>query len=201
MLQSIYSGNIWGTQNGVSWWFRSYWDVTLKFLCVSVWFPPDPQIWRWHDTLTLILLTWRIWWAPNNASRWQMGFDSVYRGLKQWEPLNQHSVRSEKIWLDLFLFFLQTTVTLKTLNKLHSIWPLCISSTCFIISFFHCLLVIWNYAYIHMLLMIQIFCDVMLCCLMCMVPAWSLHMKATWSFKSLWTIQLTQNHISGDLNQ
>jgi len=23
--------------------------------------------------LTLILLTWRIWWAPNNASRWQMG--------------------------------------------------------------------------------------------------------------------------------
>jgi len=21
-------------------------------------------------TLTLILLTWRIWWAPNNASRW-----------------------------------------------------------------------------------------------------------------------------------
>jgi cytochrome b561 len=24
--------------------------------------------------LTLILLTWRIWWAPNNASKWQMGF-------------------------------------------------------------------------------------------------------------------------------
>jgi len=22
--------------------------------------------------ITLILLTWRIWWAPNNASRWQM---------------------------------------------------------------------------------------------------------------------------------
>ena len=28
---------------------------------------------RWD--LTLILLTWRIWWAPNNASRWQMGFN------------------------------------------------------------------------------------------------------------------------------
>jgi len=27
--------------------------------------------------VTLILLTWRIWWAPNNASRWQMGFNSA----------------------------------------------------------------------------------------------------------------------------
>jgi len=27
--------------------------------------------------LTLILLTWRIWWVPNNASRWQMGFNSA----------------------------------------------------------------------------------------------------------------------------
>jgi len=31
--------------------------------------------------LTLILLTWRIWWAPNNASRWQMGFNSAFKGL------------------------------------------------------------------------------------------------------------------------
>ena len=30
---------------------------------------------------TLILLTWRIWWAPNNASRWQMGFNSTFKGL------------------------------------------------------------------------------------------------------------------------
>ena len=29
---------------------------------------------RWN--LTLILLTSRLWWAPNNASRWQMGFNS-----------------------------------------------------------------------------------------------------------------------------
>jgi hypothetical protein len=28
-----------------------------------------------------ILLTWRIWWAPNNASKWQMGFNSVFKGL------------------------------------------------------------------------------------------------------------------------
>ena len=33
-------------------------------------------------TLTLILLTWRIWWAPNNASKWQMGLNSAFKGLK-----------------------------------------------------------------------------------------------------------------------
>jgi len=33
--------------------------------------------------LTLILLTWRIWWAPNNASKWQMGFNSAFKGLKK----------------------------------------------------------------------------------------------------------------------
>jgi len=32
-------------------------------------------------SLTLILLTWRIWWAPNNASKWQMGFNSAFKGL------------------------------------------------------------------------------------------------------------------------
>ena len=31
--------------------------------------------------LTLILLTWRIWWASNNASRWQMGFSSAFKGI------------------------------------------------------------------------------------------------------------------------
>ena len=29
----------------------------------------------------LILLTWRIWWAPNNASKWQVGFNSAFKGL------------------------------------------------------------------------------------------------------------------------
>jgi hypothetical protein len=31
--------------------------------------------------LTLILLTWRIWWAPNNASKWQIGLNSAFKGL------------------------------------------------------------------------------------------------------------------------
>ena len=40
--------------------------------------------------LTLILLMWRIWWAPNNASRWQMGFSSAFKGLNsnQWFPFS-----------------------------------------------------------------------------------------------------------------
>ena len=33
--------------------------------------------------LTLILLTWRIWWAPNNASKWPKGFNSVFKGLSR----------------------------------------------------------------------------------------------------------------------
>ena len=32
--------------------------------------------------LTLTLLMWRIRWAPNNASRWQIGFNSVFN--KTW---------------------------------------------------------------------------------------------------------------------
>jgi hypothetical protein len=31
--------------------------------------------------LTLTLLMWRTWLASNNASRWQMGFNSAFKGL------------------------------------------------------------------------------------------------------------------------
>ena len=33
------------------------------------------------NDLTLILLTWRKWWTPNNASKWQMGFNSGFKGV------------------------------------------------------------------------------------------------------------------------
>jgi hypothetical protein len=33
-------------------------------------------------SLTLYMLTWRIRWAPNNASKGQMGFNSAFKGLK-----------------------------------------------------------------------------------------------------------------------
>ena len=31
--------------------------------------------------LTLILLMWRIWWAPTNAIKWQMGFNLAFKEL------------------------------------------------------------------------------------------------------------------------
>jgi len=34
-----------------------------------------------RTTLTLYLLTWRIWWAPNNASNGKMGFNLAFKGL------------------------------------------------------------------------------------------------------------------------
>ena len=38
----------------------------------------EQKVWPRH--LTLNSLTWKIWWAPNNASRWQMGFNSAFKG-------------------------------------------------------------------------------------------------------------------------
>ena len=43
--------------------------------------PNSAQYTVWK-ILTLILLTRRIWWAPYNASKWQMGFNSAFKGLK-----------------------------------------------------------------------------------------------------------------------
>jgi hypothetical protein len=52
---------------------------------VSVSSTPSARIFVKFDAgdfhLTLILLTWRIWRAPNNAIKWQMGFNSAYTGL------------------------------------------------------------------------------------------------------------------------
>ena len=35
-----------------------------------------------NTSLTLILLTWKIVWGPNNSSRWQMEINSAFKGLK-----------------------------------------------------------------------------------------------------------------------
>jgi len=44
------------------------------------WKQQHPYILR--GALTLTLLKWRIWRAPNNASRWQMGFNLACKGFK-----------------------------------------------------------------------------------------------------------------------
>jgi len=40
------------------------------------------KILPWYMILTLNPLTWKIWWAPNTAVRWKMGFNSAFKGLK-----------------------------------------------------------------------------------------------------------------------
>jgi hypothetical protein len=40
----------------------------------------NEEVCQWF-TLTLNPLTFKIWWAPNNASRWQMGFNLAFKGL------------------------------------------------------------------------------------------------------------------------
>jgi hypothetical protein len=45
--------------------------------------------------LTLNPLTWRIWWAPNNASRWQIGFNSAFEGLIQFDLLRMSKILLE----------------------------------------------------------------------------------------------------------
>jgi len=51
--------------------YRSYSQFLNVFLATTV----MPQ-------LTLILLMWRIGWAHNNTSNWQMGFNSAFEGLR-----------------------------------------------------------------------------------------------------------------------
>ena len=55
--------------------------------CVPEWRYPYCVEWKysnaegWRRLLTLILLTWRIGWVRNNASKWQMWFNSAFKGL------------------------------------------------------------------------------------------------------------------------
>jgi hypothetical protein len=45
-----------------------------------------------QNPLTLTLLTWTIWRAPTNASKWRMGFNSAIKGLKyRCEKLISHN--------------------------------------------------------------------------------------------------------------
>ena len=39
------------------------------------------ECWTLEIALTLNLLTWTKWWAPASASKWQMVFNSAFKGL------------------------------------------------------------------------------------------------------------------------
>ena len=38
-----------------------------------------------RKALTLTLLTWTIWRAPTNASKWRMGFNSAFKGITSFQ--------------------------------------------------------------------------------------------------------------------
>ena len=61
--------------------------------CQILRFSPVPLGKNQDVTLTLILLTWRIWWSPNNASKWQMGFYS-FKGLNYTTSISFHVLSS-----------------------------------------------------------------------------------------------------------
>ena len=62
--------------------------VTIRYAASDEWKCVNNEIMNWkgfgrnRSSLTLNSLTWKIWWAPNNASRWQMGFNSAFKGLR-----------------------------------------------------------------------------------------------------------------------
>jgi len=59
---------------------RCVWSRNIKNRCSIYIYVYDINSLRVND-LTLILLMWRKWWTPNNASKWQMGFNSAFKGL------------------------------------------------------------------------------------------------------------------------
>jgi len=63
---------------------RIQWEVTI-----NVYRSSRKSIRYSFQILTSILLTWRIWWAPNNVSRWQMGLNSAFKWLMKFEFLNR----------------------------------------------------------------------------------------------------------------
>jgi len=56
----------------------SMWRYLLRVLC-----PVRRPVTALHCVLlTPNPLTWKIWWAPNNVSKWQIWFNSAFKGLK-----------------------------------------------------------------------------------------------------------------------
>ena len=63
------------------------------------------------NDLTLILLTWRKWWA-NNASKQQMGFNSAFKGL-MWRTLYSYPILMKFEFLDRFKKVLKYQISWK----------------------------------------------------------------------------------------
>jgi hypothetical protein len=55
--------------------------IKVRFLYTNISVMLVLDFLRYTSKLTSILPTWRIGWAPNNASKWQMGFNWVFKWL------------------------------------------------------------------------------------------------------------------------
>jgi len=56
-------------------------DNLITFKCIILLLHATYMFVKLRAQLTLYLLTWRIWWAPNNVSKGQMGFNLAFKGL------------------------------------------------------------------------------------------------------------------------
>ena len=75
------------TQQNRSVYLRVY-RVINKGITMNCWESFSIHILQKQDILTLIPLTWKIGWDPNNDSRWQMGFNSAFKGLIDDQKVN-----------------------------------------------------------------------------------------------------------------
>ena len=64
---------------------------------------------------------WRIWWAPNNASKWQMGFNLAFKGLIGHNPGLLLAVLLDTTpWADIYTWW-DWAIT-----QLVGVWHLCV---------------------------------------------------------------------------
>jgi len=112
--KNYFIANFAETSNHISWdTLQKHLIIFHEILCTNIWL-----------YLTLILLMWRIWWAPNNASKWQMGFNSAFKVLMRyfaetsdhisWNILQEHllifnEILRRNIWLYLIRYFADTS--------------------------------------------------------------------------------------------
>ena len=91
------------------------WQIQL--LCLLTW-------------LTLILLTWRIWWACNNASKWQMVFNWAFKGL---ENVPIHATVKKLLKWELYLsevYTLYYILLIGVVGHFQKIWLSSVWSSC-----------------------------------------------------------------------
>jgi hypothetical protein len=82
-------------------------------------------------SLTLILLTWSIRWVPNNASKWQIEFNSAFKELRSSNSFLHLLPRLPDTSMPHFIF---PSVTCHRRQFLHKLWPIQLAFCLLILS-------------------------------------------------------------------